>query len=166
MWIWITHAFRLSCAESRGNDNVRKSRQIWRYNNQGRIQVWADSAPAPLLTTKSCKFSLFWGHISQFSLNFVTRPWILDPALITHLQMWRSIWPLAHSINTDKRGQKETWFPLLNSLVSSEKIVWLVGLLYKTIIKFFENLREIWTLFFLSFFFWHAFFFIQTLSMI
>ena len=41
---------------------------------QGRIQVWADSAPAPLLTTKSCKFSLFWGHISQFSLNFDTRP--------------------------------------------------------------------------------------------
>ena len=28
----------------------------------------------PLLKTKSCKFSLFWGHISQFSLNFDTRP--------------------------------------------------------------------------------------------
>ena len=38
------------------------------------VQVWASLALAPLLTTKSCKFSLFWGHISQFSLNFDTRP--------------------------------------------------------------------------------------------
>ena len=44
------------------------------HHLQGRIQVWADLARAPLLTTKSCKFSLFWGHISQISLNFDTRP--------------------------------------------------------------------------------------------
>ena len=31
---------------------------------QGRIQVWAESAPAPFLTAKSCKFSRFWGYIS------------------------------------------------------------------------------------------------------
>ena len=37
---------------------------------QGRIHVWSESAPAPLLTDKSCKFSLFyvifwlfWGYI-------------------------------------------------------------------------------------------------------
>ena len=43
---------------------------------QGRIQVCADLAlaPAPLLTAKSCKFSLFRGYISQFPLNFDTRP--------------------------------------------------------------------------------------------
>ena len=43
--------------------------------SQGRIQVWTDLAlPPPFLTTKSCKFSLFWGRISQFSLNFDTQP--------------------------------------------------------------------------------------------
>ena len=33
---------------------------------QGLIQVWADLASIPLLIAKSCRFSLFWGYISQF----------------------------------------------------------------------------------------------------
>ena len=57
-----------------GKHMVSEKSIPFRFAWQGRIQVGADSAPAPLLTTKSCKFSLFWGHISQFSLNFDTRP--------------------------------------------------------------------------------------------
>ena len=42
---------------------------------QGQIQVWVDlTLPLPLLTAKSCKFSLFWGYISQFPPNFDTQP--------------------------------------------------------------------------------------------
>ena len=44
----------------------------WMY--QGRIQAWADPALPPPLTGKSCKFSLFWGDISQISPNFDTWP--------------------------------------------------------------------------------------------
>ena len=47
---------------------------LWMVFNQGRIQVWANSARHPLLTAKSCKFSLFWGSISQFPSNFDTCP--------------------------------------------------------------------------------------------
>ena len=41
-----------------------KVKCVWGCNVQGRIQVWAESAPAPLLTAKLCKFSQFWGYIS------------------------------------------------------------------------------------------------------
>ena len=46
----------------------------------GRIQVWADLAlsPPPLVTAKSCKFSLFGGYISQFwhSVPSFCKSWI------------------------------------------------------------------------------------------
>ena len=64
----------------------------WRSSSvqlQGRIQVWVESAPAPLLTAKSCKFSRFWGYISysaplyrhsapSFYKSWI-RPWISTP---------------------------------------------------------------------------------------
>ena len=58
---------------------------------QGRIHVWSESAPAPLLTDKSCKFSLgyFWGVISA------TRPPLLDlgpPFYISWIRPWFSEW--------------------------------------------------------------------------
>ena len=48
---------------------------------QGRIQVWAGPAPALLLTAKSCKFSLFWGYITNFDTQPPLFLQILDPAL-------------------------------------------------------------------------------------
>ena len=40
---------------------------LCKEKEQGRIHVWSKSAPAPLLTDKSCKFSLFWGYISHLA---------------------------------------------------------------------------------------------------
>ena len=47
--------------------------------------AWADPGmgrpappPPPLWTAKSCKFSLFWGYISQFPPNFDTVPSFLQ----------------------------------------------------------------------------------------
>ena len=50
--------------------------------------------PPTLLTTKSCKVSLFWGHISQFSLNFDTRPPLFCKS---------SVWPWLCSHNDMQR---------------------------------------------------------------
>ena len=66
---------------------------------QGQIQVWADLAlPHPLLAAKSCKFSLFWGYISQFPPppQIDTRPPLFanpgsGPELTNHNSLsWRS----------------------------------------------------------------------------
>ena len=40
---------------------------------QGRIHVWSKSAPAPLLTDKSCKFSLFQVIFGLFS-GYISHP--------------------------------------------------------------------------------------------
>ena len=40
---------------------------------QGRIHVWSESAPAPLLTDKSCKFSLFQVIFGLFS-GYISHP--------------------------------------------------------------------------------------------
>ena len=45
----------------------------FRYLSQGRIHVWSESAPAPLLTDKSCKFSLFYVIFGLFS-GYINHP--------------------------------------------------------------------------------------------
>ena len=87
---------------------------------QGRIQVWAESAPAPLLTAKSCKFSRFWSYISysaplyRYSAPSFYKSWI-RPCL------WCSI-VIFHCKLQTCRNTHGTSIKLHNSLVWSMKI--------------------------------------------
>ena len=74
-----------------------------RWKFQGRIQVWAESAPAPLLTAKLCKFSRFWGYISYSApLYKDSAPLflqILNPALnLAWNQEFDHSWPAKDEI--------------------------------------------------------------------
>ena len=73
IWPWKNMMFQCMCSWQRKCIHVVFWFWFWYGSTPGADPGMGRFGPGPLLMTKSCKFSLFWGH-SQFSLNFDTQP--------------------------------------------------------------------------------------------